>query len=116
MRILVVDDNPHVLAALIDLFEDERGVRVVGAALHSDDAITLAALQRPDVVLVDADISGGGGQHVVAAIRGLLPETRIFALSAYLEQDDIFTMLLNGADLCFSKTFDFAPLIRSLTP
>jgi len=116
VRILVVDDEPHVLAALIDLLEDERGVRVVGAALDVDDAITLAILQRPDVVLLDVHMPGGGGQRVVAAIRDLLPFTRIFALAAFLERDDISTMLSAGADMCFSKTDDVTTLMRSLTP
>ena len=116
MRILIVDDNPHVLAALVDLFQDEPGVCVVGAALHVDDAITLAILQWPDVVLVDVHMPGGGGQRVVAAIRDLLPDIHIFALSAYLDPDDISTMLATGADMCFSKTADFLTLIRSPTP
>jgi DNA-binding NarL/FixJ family response regulator len=116
VRILVVDDNPHVLAALVDLFEDARDVRVVGAALHVDDAIALAILQMPDVVLVDVHMPGGGGQRVVAAIRGLLPDVRIVAVSAYLDQDDISRMLATGADMCLPKTADFTNLIRSLTP
>ncbi|HEX6876642.1 MAG TPA: response regulator transcription factor [Nocardioidaceae bacterium] len=116
VRILVVDDEPHVLAALIDLVEDERGVRVVGAALRVDDAIKLAILQRPDVVLLDVHMPGGGGQHVVAATRNLLPDTRIFAMAALLDRDDISTMLSAGADMCFSKTADVTTLMRSLTP
>lgn len=116
LRVLVVDDNPHVLAALTDLMEDEHGLRVVGAALHVDDAITLAILQRPDVVLVDVHMPGGGGQRVVAAVRELFPDIRIVALSAFLDQDDISAMLAEGADMCFSKTADFTSLIRSLTP
>lgn len=116
MRILVVDDEPHVLAALIDLLEDERGVLVVGAALHVDDAIALAILERPDVVLLDVHMTGGGGQRVVAATRDFLPDTRIFALAAFLDQDDISTMLSAGADMCFSKTSDVTTLMRSLTP
>jgi DNA-binding NarL/FixJ family response regulator len=116
VRILVVDDNPHVLTALTDLLEEERSVHVVGAALHVDDAITLAILQRPDVVLVDVHMPGGGGQRVVAAVREILPSVRIVAVSAALDPDDISTMLATGADLCFSKTADFDSLIRSLTP
>jgi DNA-binding NarL/FixJ family response regulator len=116
LRVLVVDDNPHVLAALTDLFEDERGVRVVGATLHVDDAITIAILQRPDVVLVDVHMPGGGGQRVVAAIREVFPDVRIVALSAAFDQDDISTMLATGADMCFSKSADFDSLLRSITP
>lgn len=110
-----MDDNPHVLAALVDLFEDDQHVRVVGAALHVDDAITLAILQRPDVVVVDVHMPGGGGQRVVTAIRGLLPDVRIVAVSAYLDQDDISAMLATGADMCLPKTADFTKLMRSIT-
>jgi DNA-binding NarL/FixJ family response regulator len=115
LRILVVDDNPHVLSALIDLLEEEGDVCVVGAALRVDDAITLALAKAPDAVLVDVNMPGGGGQKVIAAIRGVLPDVRIVALSAYLDQGSVKRMLSTGADMCFSKSADISSVIRSLT-
>lgn len=112
----MVDDNPEVLGALVDLLEDEQGVHVIGGVREVDHAIALAVAKRPDAVLVDVHMPGGGGQRVVAAIRELLPGIRIVAVSAYLDDDDISTMLATGADACFSKTTDFNSLVRSLTP
>jgi len=116
LRILVADDNPHVLSALVDLLEGEQGVSVVGAARHVDDAITLATLQRPDAVLVDVHMPDGGGERVVSTVRELLPDVRIVAVSAYLDSDDISRMLATGADMCFPKSVDLTSLLRSLTP
>jgi DNA-binding NarL/FixJ family response regulator len=115
IRILVVDDNALVLSALVDLLEDEQDVCVVGAALRVEDAIELALSCRPDVVLVDVNMPGGGGRRVVSAIRCLRPGIRIIALSSYLDQDSISSMLATGADMCLSKSEDFSTLMRSLT-
>lgn len=114
LRILVVDDNPYVLSALVDLFEEEDGVRVVASTHEVDDAISLALSHHPDAVLVDVHMPGGGGRRVVSAIRRLLPGVRIVALSAYLDQNDVSQMLATGADMCLPKNTDFSSLIRSL--
>lgn len=115
MRVLLVDDNPHVLSALVDLFEEEPTVRVVGAALRADDAITLAVSRSPDAVLVDAHMPDGGGQRVVRSVRALLPGVRLVAVSAYLDPHSVSRMLSLGADVYFSKSADLTSLIRSLT-
>lgn len=116
LRILVVDDNPHVLSALVDLFEDQHDLSVVGAALREDDAITLALSHRPDVVLVDVHMPQGGGQHVITAVRRHLPSTWIVALSASVDRADCSRMLSTGADVYSSKSADVTSLVRSLTP
>lgn len=114
LRILLVDDNPHVLSALMDLFEDERDVRIVGAALRVDDAITLAVAHAPDAVLVDVNMPDGGGARFVEAVRASCPDIRIVALSAYLESQGPGRVNGIGADLHLPKNTDMKTLMRSL--
>jgi DNA-binding NarL/FixJ family response regulator len=109
-----VDDYPLALSALIDLVADEPSVRLVGAALRVDDAITLTLAHRPDVVLVDAHMPDGGGERVAAEIRTALPHVRIVALSAHLEEKRIRSMLSAGADRYEPKDADFITMMWNL--
>jgi DNA-binding NarL/FixJ family response regulator len=109
-----VDDYPLALSALIDLIADEPSVRLVGAALRVDDAITLTLAHRPDVVLVDAYMPDGGGERVAFEIRAALPHVRIVALSAHLEEMRIRSMLSAGADRYEPKDADFSTLMWHL--
>ncbi|MGY1727543.1 response regulator transcription factor [Geodermatophilus sp. SYSU D01062] len=114
LRIVVADDHPLSLAALIDLITEEPSVRLVGAALRVDDAITLTLAHCPDVVLVDVHMPDGGGERVASTIREVLPGVRIVALSAHLEEERIRGMLSAGADRFEPKEADFASLMRDL--
>ncbi|MGY1708316.1 response regulator transcription factor [Geodermatophilus sp. SYSU D00758] len=109
-----MDDYPPALGALVDLVTDEPCVRLVGAALRVDDAITLVLARRPDVVLVDAHMPDGGGERVASAIRAALPRVRIIALSAHLDEMRIRSMLSAGADRYEPKDADFSTLMRDL--
>jgi DNA-binding NarL/FixJ family response regulator len=115
LRVLVVDDNPHALSALVDLIAEEPSVELVAAALRVEDSIALAMTQRPDAVLVDARMPDGGGERAVSEIRALLPGARIVALSAYVDPGHVHRMLAAGAELYVPKDADFSLLMRGLT-
>ena len=53
IRILVVEENWHVLHALIRLLATEPAVQVVGSVASPDDAVIQAARLEPDLVLID---------------------------------------------------------------
>ena len=82
IRLLVADDDPTsrlVLAALIGRHAD---LELVGEAEDALQAIELSARRRPDIVVLDFDMPGGGGVAAATAIREAHPSTRILALSA----------------------------------
>jgi CheY-like chemotaxis protein len=75
LRCLIVDDNPGFLGAASVLLEHE-GIRVVGLASTSDEAIEQAAELQPDVTLLDIDLGGDSGFEVarrLLAVPGLDP-------------------------------------------
>ena len=61
VRVLVADDDAMLLLTLSALIEREPGLELVGRAEDADQAIALAARSRPDVVLLDVNMPGGGG-------------------------------------------------------
>jgi CheY-like chemotaxis protein len=64
LRCLIVDDNPEFLRAARALLEQE-GMRVVGEASTSAEALRRAAELRPDVTLVDINLGSESGFDLV---------------------------------------------------
>lgn len=96
IRIIVVDDEPSIREALVELLELEPDVELVGEARDAYQAVELAEAQRPDVALVDVRMPGGG-VHAVSGIAGCSPGTRVIALSAYGDRATVVQMLRAGA-------------------
>ena len=56
-KVLIVEDEP-IVAEAMSLFLDSAGHQVVGIAKDEVSALTQAALERPDVVLMDVRLAG----------------------------------------------------------
>jgi PAS domain S-box-containing protein len=96
VRVLIAEDEEPLRLALCDLVAGEGGIEVVGAAASAEEAIELAASTKPDVVLVDVRMPGGGAA-AARGVRECCPETRVLALSAYADQATVIEMLSAGA-------------------
>ena len=97
IRVAIADDEPTVRAALADLVADEPAFELVGTASDTDEAIGLTLRERPDVVLLDVRMPGGGGQRAAQEIRASCPSTRVVALSAYEDRGTVLEILRAGA-------------------
>ena len=67
-RVLIVDDEPAVLAALQLAFEDDAAFEVMRAS-SAEEALALAARQAFDVVVTDKNLPGDSGLELVRALR-----------------------------------------------
>jgi diguanylate cyclase (GGDEF)-like protein len=97
VRLLIADDDPSIRLVLAALLAGEQGLELVGKAVDAPEAIELAARRRPDVVLLDFDMPGGGGVAAAVGIREANPTTRIVALSADDSQGAQYDMSRAGA-------------------
>jgi CheY-like chemotaxis protein len=88
LRLLIVDDNVHFLAAARDLFEGE-GMTVVGVASSSLEALERADELRPDVTLVDIDLGEESGFDLATRLahETQAPPSPVVLISTYAEQD-----------------------------
>src|ERR1700739_831301 len=112
-RVVLVDD--HGLFRSGVRAELGRQVEVVGEADDVQPAIDLIASVRPDVVLLDVHLPGGGGQAVVQAIKTIDPEVRFLALSASDAPEDVIAVIRAGARGYVTKTIstdDLADAIK----
>jgi diguanylate cyclase (GGDEF)-like protein len=97
LRLLIADDDPVTRTMLRAILESERGFELVGEAVDARQAVELALRRRPDVVLLDVDMPGGGGAHAAVQIRESLSSVRIVAISADDSHVNQYDMMRAGA-------------------
>lgn len=83
-------------------------VLVVGEADDVDTAIQGIRRTRPEVVLLDVHLPGGGGQSVIPAVHETHPDVRFLALSVSDAAEDVIKVIRAGARGYVTKTI--APL------
>ena len=90
-------------------------MEVVGEASDVDGAVSVILATRPDVVLLDVHLPGGGGQAVISRVAPEAPEVRFLALSVSDAADDVIAIIRAGARGYVTKTIsghDLADAIR----
>ena len=79
-------------------------VEVVGEAGDVDEAVRAIVATRPDVVLLDVHLPGGGGQAVIERVAPQAPDVRFLALSVSDAADDVIGVIRAGARGYVTKT------------
>ncbi|WP_338495302.1 response regulator transcription factor [Streptomyces sp. SJL17-4] len=98
-RVLVVDDQVLLRGSLRTLVEHEPGLTAVGEAGDGAEAVELARLHRPDVVLMDVRMPVMDGIEATRLIRGS-PETtgvRVLILTTFDLDEYVYAALRAGA-------------------
>nr|WP_196792372.1 response regulator transcription factor [Motilibacter deserti] len=72
-------------------------LQVVGEADDVDTAVAVVEAQRPDVVLLDVHLPGGGGVTVLRRLVSRIPETKFLALSVSDAPEDVISVIRAGA-------------------
>jgi DNA-binding NarL/FixJ family response regulator len=95
INVFLVDDHRLFLSGV--KAELEGTVAIVGAASDVDDAIDGIRSARPDVVLVDVHMPGGGGLTVIEQVSETHPDMKFLALSVSDAAEDVIAMIRAGA-------------------
>jgi DNA-binding NarL/FixJ family response regulator len=113
IRIFLVDDHRLFLSGVrMELGDD---FEVVGDAADVDDAIEGIRASKPEVVLLDVHMPGGGGRAVIEAIAETDPDVSFLALSVSDAAEDVIGVVRAGARGYVTKTIapeDLADAIR----
>ncbi|GHJ41707.1 response regulator [Streptomyces sp. TS71-3] len=110
-RVLVVEDDPRLVRALIINLQARR--YGVDAAPDGATALRLAAARQPDAVLLDLGLPDMDGTQVIVALRGWT-RVPILVLSARQGSDDKVAALDAGADDYVTKPFSMDKLLARL--
>ena len=113
IRIFLVDDHRLFLSGVrMELGDD---FEVVGDAADVDEAIEGIRASKPEVVLLDVHMPGGGGRAVIEAIAETDPDVSFLALSVSDAAEDVIGVVRAGARGYVTKTIapeDLADAIR----
>jgi len=97
IHVLVADDDPEMRAVLADAIASDTALKLVGLARDAREAIAMARVEAPDVVLLDVKMPGGGGGEAAREIHRMAPSTAIVALTAHEDETSVGEMLAAGA-------------------
>jgi DNA-binding NarL/FixJ family response regulator len=112
VRVVLVDDHQLVRSGVrAELGPD---VDVVGEAADVMEAVAVIEAQRPDVVLLDVHLPGGGGGQVIREVHARLPAVRFLALSVSDAAEDVIGVVRAGARGYVTKTIDGAELTEAI--
>jgi DNA-binding NarL/FixJ family response regulator len=101
-RIFLVDDHDVVRAGMKAVLRDRFDI--VGEAGDVREAVAGVLSTRPELVVLDVKLPGGGGAEVVRAVRAVLPNVKFMALTVSSSRDDVVQMMQAGVDGYITKT------------
>ena len=114
VRVVIVDDHAMFRAGVrAELVAVGAGaVEVLAEAADVDGAVAAIAQHRPDVVLLDVHLPGGGGAEVMR--RRPHPDARYLALSVSDAAEDVIGTIRGGARGYVTKTITGPELVAAI--
>ncbi|GAA2891727.1 response regulator transcription factor [Streptosporangium fragile] len=95
VKVLIVDDHRLFRSGVRAELGDS--IEVIGEAEDVDSAVKAITDLRPDVVLLDVHMPGGGGQEVLRRVLGAGIPVRFLALSVSDAAEDVIGVIRGGA-------------------
>jgi PAS domain S-box-containing protein len=114
IRVLLVDDHAVVRDGLTQLLGQEPDIDIVGQATDGQEAVQLARLLLPDVILMDIGLPRLNGIEATRLIISELPDIRIIGLSMFEEEDRARAMREAGAADYQTKSGSTAGLLDAI--
>lgn len=112
LRVFIVDDHELFRAGVRAQIED--GFEIVGEADEADAAVELILERRPDVVLLDVHLPGGGGRRVADEVHRRDPGVVMLALSVSDSPEDVVSVIRAGARGYLTKTVSGSELVDAI--
>jgi DNA-binding NarL/FixJ family response regulator len=104
IRVLVADDSPTALRSVCDYLEFAGGFEIVGTASDGLNAIQLASVHKPDLVLLDLSMPRVNGLEAAEQIRRSSPDLRVIIFSELNGLSLADECLRHGADSFVTKS------------
>ncbi|MGA7705364.1 MAG: response regulator transcription factor, partial [Solirubrobacteraceae bacterium] len=112
-RVVLADDHHFFREGLRDLLED-AGLNVVGEAKDGAEALVLTEKLKPDLVVIDLNMSGAPGSNALQRIAAVSPEARTIVLTSTIVATEVLAALQAGASAYVVKGAQADELIAGI--
>jgi DNA-binding NarL/FixJ family response regulator len=110
--VLMADDQELIRRMLCFLFNSQSDFEVCGAAENGQEAVEMAQVLHPDLIMLDLSMPVMNGVEAACALKRLMPMTPIIVFSEY---SDVFSndeAHAAGIDACVSKSASLSVLLE----
>ena len=103
VRVLLVDDHAMVRQGLRSILDGYPNLDIIAEAGDGEEAITLARLLKPDLIVMDVNMPRLDGIEATRRIREELPSTHVVGLSVNEAEHIVKSMRAAGASAFLTK-------------
>ena len=114
IRVVIAEDQDLVRRGAALILSMEPDMEVVGQARNGAEAVELAELLRPDVVLMDLHMPVKGGVAATREITQALPGTQILVMTTLDDDETVFEAVRAGAHAYLLKDVDENELLETV--
>ncbi|AKG54030.1 DNA-binding response regulator [Dehalogenimonas sp. WBC-2] len=97
IKVLLADDHVIVREGTREMVQRQPDMQVVAEASDGVEAVELAKVYKPDVIVMDISMPNMNGIEATKQIKKILPTTAILVLTAYDSDQYIMALLEAGA-------------------
>ncbi|MCC6793467.1 MAG: response regulator transcription factor [Thermomicrobiales bacterium] len=113
-RVLLVEDHPMFRRGLRRMLEDTGRFQIVAEAENGHEAIHLADIHHPELILLDVQLPGVTGLKIARVLRKQHQNAKLIFLSMHIDDERLFDAIRAGASAFITKDVDGDTLIDSL--
>jgi DNA-binding NarL/FixJ family response regulator len=98
LNIAIIEDNPQYRTAISIIMQLNENFRLIHKLENCDEMIGRFQAEKPDVVLMDIDMTGMNGIEAVWEIKKQFPEIKVIMLTVFEDEEKIFGAFKAGAN------------------
>lgn len=114
IKILIAEDHALVRKGLLALLSAKPEIQVVGEAVDGHEAVSMAKLSSPDIILMDLEMPNRDGISAIREIKQKSPQCKILVITSYVEEERVIAAIRAGADGYLLKTTVPDDLVRAI--
>lgn len=114
IKVMLVDDQIILAEGIKSVLETSGDITVCAVACDGAEAVELASLKKPDVVLMDIRMPNMNGVAATKRIKEVLPECKIIVLTTFDDSDYILSAINSGASGYLLKDIGSTALIDAI--
>jgi DNA-binding NarL/FixJ family response regulator len=114
IRVVIAEDQPLVRRGTALLLSMAPDMECVGQASNGEEAVKLALVLRPDIVLMDLHMPIKGGVAATREITSAQPNTQVLVLTTLDDDETVFEAVRAGAQAYLLKDASEEELLETI--